>query len=141
MTKRNVLSTFIALMAMMTITIVAGTNTARAQQNLNCCIYTVDVAGVSPSCFPIRLWTRWSNGVFGPTIVNANGNFVFATPTPPPCPPAATFIGASLAGPGGPYATFNNPVTFNVNGCCLIVRIGFDANGCLIIYIRQTSTC
>jgi len=134
--KRRTFLTLLAAFAGLVMAFAATTDTASAQQNLNCCTYSVDIAGVPAACFRIPLWTRWSNGVFGPQLFLANGVFVFNTPTPPACPPAATFIGASLQGAGGPFATFNNPVKFNVNGCCLMARIGFDAAGCLIIYIR-----
>ncbi len=135
MTRRNILSMLAILLAGLMMSF-AAPETARAQQNLNCCTYTVDIAGFPDACFRIPLWTRWSVGVFGPDLFLANGVYTFNTPTPPPCPPAATFIGASIQGPGGPYATFNNPVNFKINNCCATVRIGFDGNGCLIIYIR-----
>jgi len=111
-----------------------NTNEAAAQQNPNCCSYFIDVANVPAACFRIQVWTRWGIGVFGPDVIAANGVFAFAVPGA--CPPASNFIGASLAGPGGPYATFNNPVKFIVNGCCLWARISFNAAGCPYITIR-----
>lgn len=137
MMRRRFLSALaIALLAL--VMAFAGSNTASAQQNLNCCNYFVDI-NVPAGCFGpgIRLWTRWSTGVIGPVVLNANGVFAFATPAPGVCPPASNFVGASLAGPLGPWAVFNGPLQFNVNGCCLVARIGFDANGCVIIYIRR----
>jgi len=136
MTRRALLSALATALVWLVMAFAVSTETATAQQNLNCCTYTVDIAGVPASCFRVPLWTRWSNGVFGPQLFLANGVFVFNTPTPPPCPPAALFGGASLAGPAGPFASFNNPVQFKVNGCCLVVRIAYDSAGCVYIYIR-----
>lgn len=136
MTRRKFLSAFVALVAMTAAMLVTGTRTASAQQSPNCCVYFVDVQGVN--CVPFQMWVKWNNvpiqiGING----NSNPQFPFVFAIPGMCPPAATFGGASLAGPAGPYATFNNLVTFNINGCCLLVRIGFDANGCTYIYVRQ----
>ncbi len=142
MTRRTLLSAFVALFAMTLVTFIAGTGSARAQQSPNCCVYYMDVQ-VSANCFPIQYWIKWNNIPVGPGVINTNSNppfpFVFAIPGM--CPPAATFGGISLAGAAGPYATYNNPVTFNVNGCCLVARIGYDANGCIYIYIRQQASC
>jgi hypothetical protein len=134
MTRRTLLSTLAAVIVGLVIAFTGTTTEVAAQQNPNCCTYFIDVAGVPASCFRIQVWTRWSLGVIGPDVIAANG--VFAYPIPGVCPPAANFVGASLAGPGGPFASFNNPVRFIVNGCCLVVRIAFDVNGCPYIYIR-----
>jgi len=134
MTGRKLLSAFVALFAMTLLMLTAGTGSASAQQSPNCCVYFVDVQ-VSANCFPIPMWIKWNNVPNGPAAINGNGNFVFAIPGM--CPPASSFDGVSLAGAAGPYATYNHPVTFNVNGCCLVARIGYDANGCTYIYIRQ----
>jgi hypothetical protein len=134
MTRRTLLSTLAAVIVGLVMAFTANTTEAVAQQNPNCCNYFIDVAGVPATCFRIQVWTRWSIGVIGPDVIAANGLYVY--PVPGLCPPAANFVGASLAGPGGPYATFNNPVHFIVNGCCMIVRIAFDVNGCPYIYVR-----
>jgi hypothetical protein len=135
MTRRTLLATLAAAAITLVMALAGTTGTATAQQNPNCCIYTVDInlptACITPG---IKMWTRWSNGVFGPQVFFANGTTVF--PVPGGCPPAANFIGASLAGPGGPWAMFGAPLQFNVNGCCMVVRTAFDANGCPIIYVR-----
>jgi hypothetical protein len=117
----------------------AAPTQAAAQQDSNCCRFFVDVEGVSNSCFPFRLWTLWHpSGVLGPIVVAGNG--VTTHPAPPNnCPPAEIFRGASLAGNAGPWATFNNPIVYRVNGCCLVVRIGFTDTGCVIIHIRQVN--
>jgi hypothetical protein len=139
MTRRTMLSTLAAIIIGMVMAFAGTTSTASAQQNLNCCTYTVDI-NIPAACYGIngvRLWTRWSTGVIGPQIFNANGVYVFPTPAPGICPPASNFIAASLASAVGPWAVFNGPLQFNVNGCCLVARIGFDAAGCTIIYIRR----
>ena len=137
MTRRTLLATLAAALIGFIMAFAGTTHTAHAQQNLNCCTYTVDInlpaACIGPG---IKLWTRWSTGVIGPQIFNANGVYVYATPAPGICPPASNFVGASLASALGPWAVFNGPLKFTVNGCCMMVRIGFDANGCTIIYVR-----
>lgn len=138
MTRRKLLSAIVALIAMTAAMLVSDTRTASAQQNPNCCIYSLDVGGIGANCFPILYWIRWGNVVFGPNTVNSNSApgppFVFLIPGG--CPPAATFNGISLTGPNGPFATYNNPVQFNVNNCCIVARITYDVNGCPLIYLR-----
>lgn len=134
MTRRALLSSLSAIILGIVMAFAAPDTVSAQQQSPLCCTYTVDIQ-IPASCFRVLLWTRWSNGVFGPQIFAANGVYTFNTPTPPVCPPAATFIGASLAGAGGPFASYNNPVQFNVNGCCLVARITY-VNGCTYIYIR-----
>ena len=141
MTRRNALSTLVALFMTTIAMLFTSGASASAQQNPNCCTYTVDIAGIPSACFPFRLTTRWDCGgtiTFDFKTYSTNGVYVepLNPPGAPPCPPACKFLGAGLNGPGGPFATFNNPVQFNVNGCCMVVRIGFDVNGCLIVYIR-----
>jgi hypothetical protein len=141
MTRRTIFSALVAIFVTTLAMIVAPGSSASAQQNPNCCTYTVDIAGIAPTCFPFRLTTVWNCGgvkTFDFKTYLANGVYVepLNPPGAPPCPPACKFAGAGLNGPGGPFATFNNPVRFNVNGCCMVVRIGFDANGCVTIFIR-----
>ncbi len=138
MTRRKLLSAFVTLFAMTLLTLTAGAGSARAQQNPNCCIYSIDVQ-ISANCFPIQYWTKWNNTVYGPSVLNGNSApgqpFVFLIPGG--CPPAGTFNGISLTGPNGQFATYNNPVQFNVNGCCVVARTAYDGNGCPLIYLRQ----
>jgi hypothetical protein len=99
-----------------------------------CCRYTIDVAGVGATCFPLRLTSRWSSGT-QTDPVPGNGVFVYPVGAAP-CPPVpAQFFWASLDA-GVTLAWFNFPARYQVNGCCLWVRIGVDANGCIIVYIR-----
>lgn len=105
-----------------------------AQQPLPnpCCTFTVDVAGFNPACFPVKLLTRWS-GQAQTDVIGGNGVFVLPII---PCPPVpAQFFYASLDG-GITQAWFNAPAKTVVNGCCFITRIGFDATGCIIVYLR-----
>lgn len=122
-----------ALAVMFTALILAFTATdeATAQLDPNCCTYILDI-NVPPSCFPFNIQSFWGSGfpIVGP--INANG--VTVHPVPPPCPPAS-FFGASINGMF-PIAVHNGHVCYNVNGCNLVVRIGFD-NGCVRIHVRQ----
>ncbi len=134
MTRRTLLSAFVGLFAMTLVTFIAGAGSASAQQNPNCCTYSVNIQGVPAGCFRVPFWILWNNTLVGPTVLAANGTFTF--PIPGNCPPAALFNGVSLGTPNGPFATYNNPVQFTVNGCCLVARITYDGNGCVVIYIR-----
>jgi len=134
MTRRKLLSTFIALFAMTLVTLMADAGSASAQQNPKCCTYTVNIQGVGADCFRVPFWILWDNTLVGPTVLTSNGVFNFQVPGN--CPPAALFNGVSLGTPNGPFATYNHPVQFRVNGCCLVARITYDADGCVVIYIR-----
>lgn len=97
-----------------------------------CCTYTVDVAGFKTACFPVKLQTRWT-GLLQTDVIPGNGVFVFNLI---PCPPVpAQFAWASLDG-GITLAWFNFPAKTVVNGCCFVTRIGVDAAGCIIVYLR-----
>lgn len=134
MSRRTTLLMFIALFAMTVATLVGSTNTARAQQNPNCCTYTVNVQGIRPECFPFRIYYRW---LCLPNVVvvfyPANGTYVAPTPTPPPCPPACILRAISLDGVNffGPNQTW----TYVVGNCCYVVNFGYDANGCIVINV------
>lgn len=122
---------FVALVAM-----VVTSERAAAQVPIAnaCCNFTVDVAGFKPGCFPVQLTTRWTGWIQTDVIA---GNGVFVLPINViPCPPApAQFGWASLDG-GLTLAWFNFPATTIVNGCCFTTRIGVDAAGCIIVYLR-----
>lgn len=138
MKKRTLISTLAIMFTMLVMAFAMNTNEAVAQQNQNCCIYTVDIAGFPASCFPFNVCSFWANGNVCAGPFNANGVTVHNLPWP--CPPSSVFFGASLGTscPGGclfPIASFNNPVCYVVNGCKMMVRIGFD-NGCVRIHVR-----
>lgn len=99
-----------------------------------CCTYTVDVAGFAATCFPVKLTTRWS-GTLESVAIFGNGVTVQNITGVPCPPPPALFAWASLDG-GATQAWFNFPMNFKVNGCCFTLRIGVDAAGCIIVYMR-----
>lgn len=133
MKRRALLSTLAIMFTMLVMSFATTTNEAIAQQNQNCCTYTVDIAGVPASCFPFNICSFWANG--NPIAGPFNNNGVTVHNLPWVCPPSSVFFGASI-NCMFPIASFNNPVPYNINGCCLRVRIGFDVNGCVIIYVR-----
>jgi hypothetical protein len=113
----------------------AATTRMSAQQNQNCCTYTIDVAGFHDDCFPFNVHTIWGNGF--PPAVNIISNGITVHGLPWSCPPSSPFFGASINAPFGPFASFNNIVRYNnINGCCVEVRIAFDQFGCTYIYVR-----
>lgn len=136
MNRRNFFAAFVAI-AMGLVALIASSSDASAQVPIpqNCCTYTVDVDGFPDACFEFRVMTRWSSGIEAVSIP-ANGVYTFAITNANPCPPApGLFAWASLDG-GGTLAWFNFPATYNINGCCYVVRIGQDAAGCIIVYVR-----
>ncbi|MBS1913102.1 MAG: hypothetical protein JST22_14030 [Bacteroidetes bacterium] len=136
MNRRAFLTSFFSALAVAMIALAASAVPATAQAPIPnaCCTYTVDVAGVPATCLPFKLLTRWTGGT-ETILVTANGvslqNITFA-----PCPPPPAQFGyASLDG-GVTKAWFNFPATFNLGTCCYVVRIGVDAAGCIIVYVR-----
>lgn len=129
MTRKNLFSMLTAMFLGLVLAL-ATTNEASAQQNQNCCTYTTDVA-VPATCLPFNIQSFWANGF--PVVIGVNGVTVHNLPWA--CPPASVFFGASINGLF-PIASFNNPQSYNVNGCVLTVRIIFDANGCPVIFVR-----
>ena len=136
MSQKRFFSMLAALMVGVVLSFAGVTDRASAQQNVNCCTYTFDV-NVPPACLPINVWSLWDCGIFGPQPIVANGVQTFPLPTPG-CPPACIFFGVSLTG-FAPWASFNNPKVYNVNGCCLVARVSFTATGCVHVTIRQTA--
>ena len=134
MTRRTLFSTAAAMFLAFVVSFLAATDHASAQQNQNCCTYTVDVAGFAPTCFPFTVFSVWGNGFPPGAVIGNNGvtvhNLTWA------CPPSSPFFGASINMQFGPFASFNNPVQYNFNGCCGWVRISYDAGGCVYITIR-----
>ncbi len=135
MTRRTVLSTFIALVVMTILMLVGNAGSARAQQNLRCCTYTVAIDGLSNACPNIRLAARWDclkTSII--TSYTSNGIFVQPTPGPIPCPPACRLTGISLDNVNfiGP----NETKTYKIGDCCYRLSFGFDNSGC--IYIKIT---
>jgi len=136
MIRRAALSTFVAILVTVIVSLVAGTSPASAQQNPACCFYTVDIQGVPANCFDFKVYFRWDcNPNQQATIYATNGIFVAPIPTPPPCPPACRLGTISLnemQGFIGPNQTF----TYKVKDCCITATFDFDSNGCIYIKVR-----
>ncbi|HVZ38426.1 MAG TPA: hypothetical protein VHI13_04060 [Candidatus Kapabacteria bacterium] len=136
MHRRSVPASFFALLIMSMVAFAAFTGTAMAQVPIPnaCCSFTVNAAGLPVGCTPFKLQTHWATGTQNNSIP---GNGVFTIPiTFAPCPPPpATFSWASLDG-GITKAWFNFPATFHLGNCCYTVRIGTDANGCIVVFVR-----
>lgn len=125
---------FLSALAVMFVTLalsLTAANEAAAQQDPNCCTYILDI-NVPASCFPFNIHSFWGSGfpIVGP--INANGVTVHSVPGT--CPPSSPFFGASINGQF-PIAAFGSHACYSVNGCNLVVRIGFD-NGCTRIHVR-----
>jgi len=135
MTRRTVLSSFIALVILTIAALAGGASTARAQQNPNCCTYTVDIQGVPALCFPLRVYTQWSCFAT-PLVNNYTGNGVYIAPIPGlvPCPPASCKLtGVSLDGVN--FIPPNTTKRFLIGNCCYVISFGYDINGCCYIKI------
>lgn len=120
--------------ALFALVMLAGiSQTAKAQQNFNCCTWSINALGIPDACFPITVTTKW-NGGFGSFTIPLEAGIYPNQPliTTSPCPPAPAFIGATIDG-GITFATPGNPVVSQVNGCCIKVDAGFDVNGCVEI--------
>ncbi len=134
MTRRTVLSTFIALFAM-TIMLVGSTSPASAQ--IECCTYTVTVTGLTNSCLPIVLGARWdclANTVS--TTYTSNGVFTQPIPGLTPCPPArCRLLGISLN--NSTFVGPNETKRFMIGNCCYLVHYGFNPIGCIDITITR----
>jgi hypothetical protein len=113
---------------------------AVAQQNPNCCTYTVSILTTIPnSCLPIRLVTRWNCNPGGTIFktYTAPGIYVepIGPPLLPPCPPACKLVSISIdnvnfIGPG-------QTKQIVIGNCCYIVSFGFDSTGCIVIKISR----
>lgn len=131
--RRRTLLPMLAVMFVALMSFMATTQEAAAQcPSQTCCTFKIDV-NVPANCLPFNIHTFWANG-FPPGIpINANGITTHGLPWA--CPPTSQFFGASINGLF-PLASWNNPVQYNVNGCCLVIRIGCDINGCMTIHVR-----
>jgi hypothetical protein len=105
---------------------------AAAQQNLNCCSYSVEITGVAAACFPITIKTQWVPGFTD--IINYAANGVYWNPIPAPCPPAPAFDWASL-NLGGLQVHLGETKKFVIGGCCYKVTSTLNPNFCILIRI------
>lgn len=136
MTRRTLLSTFIALVVL-TVASLMG-STAHAQQNPNCCTYTVEIRGVRDACFPITLATIWT--CLPHTLFNSyrsNGVFVqpLPFPSPTPCPPAAPCLLSGISLDNATFVGPNKSQRYMIGNCCYLLHYGFDPLGCIYITI------
>ncbi len=140
MTRRTFVPVFVALFALALAMLCTSTTVASAQQNPNCCFYTVEIRGVPPQCFRICLQTWWEcpsgERFITDTCYTNDGIYIdtIGNPPLPPCPRACRLVRISLDG-----ITFIGPGETRqviIGNCCYLVSFGFDANGC--IYIRIT---
>lgn len=135
MIKARMLSRLAFVLVALAAAFAVTTERGAAQQNTACCSYFVD-SQIPATCYPVPLTTLWSTGFVGPVMILGNGLTQHnAPPQGMSCPPSAVFFGATLTGMP-PFASWNNIQQYTVNGCCLLIRIGFDAAGCTYIYIR-----
>ncbi len=141
MTRRTFVPVFVAILALALAMLCTSTTVASAQQNPNCCFYTVDIQGVPPQCFPCCLWTLWSCPSGTQDTIQrcypGNGTYIepIGNPPLPPCPRACKLVGISLDGINfiGPGETKR----FDIGNCCYVISFGFDANGCIYIKITR----
>jgi hypothetical protein len=130
MTRRAFFSALIAIAALL----LAIPERAAAQQNLNCCSYSVEISGVPAACFPIQLKTQWVPGFTD--IINYGANGVFWKPIPAPCPPAPAFDWVSLD-LGATQVRLGETRTFIIGGCCYKVTVTLNPNFCILIIIKR----
>ncbi len=143
MTRRTFVPAFVALFALALAMLCTNTTVASAQQNSNCCFYTVDIQGVPPQCFPCCLWIEWEcppgKRFITETCYTNDGTYIETIGNPPltPCPPACKMLGISLDGSNfiGPGETKQ----LDIGNCCYVISFEFDANGCIYIKITTTS--
>jgi len=139
MIRKSIFPTIAALCMMLIAGVIAQTNRAAAQQNPNCCIYTVDVNGLSPFCFPVRLVTQWDCSGTPVTLFRTyitNGITIEPIGTPPllPCPPACKLLAVSMDNVN--FTLPNQTRQYIIGNCCYLVTFVYDANGCIYLRIR-----
>jgi hypothetical protein len=140
MTRRTILSSIIMTCAVVALMLLAGNGIAIAQQDSNCCHYTVVVSPTIPnSCLPIHLATRWACNPVGTLIKDYSHPDVYieqiGMPPFPPCPPACKLLGVSLdnvsfVGPGERRRVV-------IGDCCYDLDFGFGDAGCVVITITR----
>ncbi len=141
MTRRTALSTFIALVVMTIATLAGSTTTASAQQNPNCCTYTVVVRGIQDACLPVSLATRWAclpNTII--TSYTSNGLFLerIPVPTTTPCPPGPACLLAGISLDNSTFVGPNQSHRYVFGDCCYLLEYGFATTGCIVITISAT---
>lgn len=131
MTRRTFLTSLAAMLALFLV-FAGTTRQAMAQQNLNCCSYSVEITGVKPACFPFKIKTQWQPGFTD--IIEYTANGVYWNPIPAPCPPAPKFDWVSLD-LGATQVRLGETKKFVVGGCCYKVTATLNPNFCILILI------
>lgn len=136
MRQRTLTACLMAIIAIITICAL-GSAEARAQVS-NCCHFTVDASLVNPNCIPIPVTTAWAGFPVLTRVYTAPGVYVqpFTPPFYPPCPPVPQFLWVSLNS-GTTQIPFNVPTRTTLNGCCVIVHVVLDGDGCILINISS----
>ena len=135
MKRRTILTMIATALTLLTLTFTMGARSAMAQQNPNCCTYTLNFLPTIPAnCFPITVETEWGPGIRVQFTAAAPG--VYVAPIPPPCPPAFPFNWARVL-PGGPMILLGGNGTYVLPGCgyMLSYSVRVDAGGCIYIVL------
>lgn len=115
----------------------ATSNTASAQ--VGCCpTYAVTIQPSLPAtCYPIRVDTRWSNGLTGTSTHTAPGTIIVTAPNPPGCW-LSPLTGLAINGVGIPLPAIIPPCIgpINIGGCSYTICFLRSASGCWAIDIR-----
>jgi hypothetical protein len=133
MTRKTFFAALVAALIGLAAGLTVVTQHASAQQNPNCCSYSVEINGVSAACFPITVKTQWVPGFTD--IINYGANGVYWNPIPGPCPPAPPFDWVSLD-LGVTQVHLGETKVFHVGGCCYKVKATVNPNFCILITIN-----
>jgi hypothetical protein len=131
MTTRAFISVLAAMFALL---LLAAPERAAAQQNPNCCSYSVEIIGVPATCFPITLKTQWVPGFTN--LINYAANGVYWHPIPAPCPPAPAFdwVSPDL---GPTQIRLGETRSVVIGGCCYKITATLNPNFCILIRITR----
>ena len=134
MTRRTLLSMLLAPLMAAIMLMIAAPQRASAQQNPNCCSYSVEITGVKPECFPFRIKTQWVAGPTYTDIITYPANGTYWNVIPGPCPPAPTFQWASLD-LGVTQVHLGETKQFVIGGCCYKATVTLNANLCILVKV------
>ena len=139
MTRRTLVKALATLCTLIFMMMAVGAENARAQQNPNCCTYTVDRMNLLGGCVNIRLTTKWDcNGTPVTYIKSYSTNGItiepIGAPLLPPCPPACKLVSISLDNVN--FVGPNVIGTWIIGNCCYKGIFSYDAAGCIYIKVR-----
>ncbi len=135
MTRKNLLSSIIALFAITLMMVATGTSNASSSLAAQpCCHYSVTIKDIPDACFftPLKLYTRWDcSGVPASltTFYGSNGSYVHPLQ---PCP--CKLIGASLD--GITYIDVSQSHKYIIGNCCYELTMISSASGCISFQIN-----